>query len=561
MHKLHCRKPVSVFFHRAAAVFFCALCIESCSPDPQPAPPVEPSAGSASDTVPTLDIAAHMPETAISVPAPQKVVLSSFAHPNPKRIIRLTTNLRTTRNGQIAGEDLNDRIWNMLVAHTPDPYELHKVEKGKGDAAWGLLGVTFKRITERLRKVSKTAPQRSRASFGLTMALKLPDGYTSSWSGFDFQFVDEHYADEDLKVNAAFWKSLEDRLPTFTASDNAASWARSAGLITSRTSGGRHDAPDLPRHRYFDEGCILFYRDQHPYFQLLASPFSTPRALAIPSIISMKCSNDATFVASLNSQNDVNLYYQPPTAGHSWKTGIHFDTPINEENFAWHVDDDIICIWNGARASTARQTEIHCLNRQNGLPRWNVAPTNGMVRGFAATPDALTFILDQAIFSVSRRGDLNYVERLDPVNSRLPDPRSCSTENTIAFSMNPGQLSFLDLQSGDITWTLNTFNNEKLFCAPNGVVVFSEAGGYLLAVDSSTLQPLWKFRPVTMPYDMLTFGQNLLLLMNRAIIVLDIHTGRLLASFPINVPARRLIHFANRIFLDRPDGISNLEIK
>ena len=127
--------------------------------------------------------------------------------------------------------------------------------------------------------------------------------------------------------------------------------------------------------------------------------------------------------------------------------------------------------------------------------------------------------------------------------------------------MNPTQLMFMDIATGEITWILNTINTEELHCGVNDIIVFSEAGGYLLGVNASTLQPLWKYRPATMPRDFLTFGKSLILLMARAIIALDLNTGHKLASFPLSVTATKLLRHGNRIFLDTPTAIHALRIE
>ncbi len=549
----------------AACLIGCSKSANTDSLDIAPAAenaPALPSSPRASADA--IDVLARTPQNTTPLPEPTKVLLSEFTDPNTKRVIKVAENLRSSRNGRIAGEDLEERIWNLLVAHTPSPYELVRAKSAdKSDSAWATLSVSFKRVSTRLRRASKTAPWRSRANFGLSMQLKLPDKRLSSWNNFDFKFEDEYYAEDDLKINAAFWQALENRIPTFTTAlpGDAASWARSLGLITTRLSNDFPEKTELPPHRYFNEGCILYEKNGQTYVQQLISAFAPPRPLSMASILALDCSRDAMFVFSVNGQNDLDLYFQPSISSHAWKTGIHFDTPVTADNFAYHIDDDLICAWNGARASSARKFEIRCLDRKTGLLRWQTKSINGMVRGFAATSDALTFVVDQAVFSISRDGDLRFVQRLAPVAARLQEARYCQTENALIYSMNPGRVTFLDPKSGDFLWALNTFASEKLFCAPNDIAIFSEAGGYLLAVNAHDLMPLWKFRTVTMPRDMITFAGSLILLMDRAVIALDLQTGRQLTSFSIPVRADRLIRIAKRIFLDTPSALHLLRIE
>lgn len=510
-----------------------------------------------------LDIAVEASQQATPEPRPQKVLLSDFNTPNTKKIIRVKINLRTTRNGRVAGEDLEDRIWNMLVAHTPEPYELTRSQSvDRGDATWGTLTVNFKRVSQRLRRVSKTAPWRTKTAFELAMDFKLPADFVSSWSDFNFKYEDEFYADEDLKINAAFWQALENRLPTLTASapGEAANWARSLGLITTRLSNDAPERTNLPGHRYFHDGCVLYENQGQTYVQQLSPSFSAPRPLSMAGILALHCSRDATFVFAVNSQNDVDLYFQPSISSTAWKTGIHFDSPVSVENFAFHIDDDIICAWNGAKATATRKFEIRCLDRMTGLPRWQTKSLNGMVRGFAATPDSLVFVSDQHLFSIGRNGRPLYVQKLEPSTARIQEPRYCQTQNVLVYATHPGHIHFVDLRNGEFVWSLNTFASEKLFCGLDDIVVFSEAGGYLLGVNARTLSPLWKFRPVTMPHDILTFAGSLILLMDRSIIALDLASGRVLAEFKIPVLADSLIRIGNRMFLNTSSAIHLMRI-
>ncbi len=512
-----------------------------------------------------IDVMAHAPANPYLLPDAQQVLLSDFARADQKKIIRVTTDLRLSRNGRIPGEDIDERLWNMLTAHTPEPYELQRANaKDRTNDAWGTLTIQFKRVSERLRKTSKTAPQRTRASFELSLSLRLPKDLSSSWSNFHYKFKDEHYSDEDKKVNQAFWQTLKDVFPTLTVAPpgEAVSWARSIGLITTRLSNDIAESTPFPEHRYYNEGCVVYEKSGQTYLSPLQSTshFSA-RPLAVTPLLSLQCSRDATFVFSQSTQNDVELHYQPPAANHSWKTGIHFDTPVTAENFGHYIDEDIICLWNGESLSESRRSEVHCLDRKTGIPRWKTLPQQGMVRGFAATPQAMTFVMDQAAFSISREGQLLYVQRLSPIQSRITQRRSCQNDKTLAFSMNPTQLMFMDIATGEFTWVLNTINTEELHCGLNDIIVFSEAGGYLLGVNASTLQPLWKYRPATMPRDFLTFGKNLILLMDRAIIALDLTTGHKLASFPLSITATKLLRLGNRIFLDTPTAIHALRIE
>ena len=549
------------------AKFVLALSFLGCTPAPEvpePAPEPNTQAEAVEPKAPevlTIDVMSHLPERTLDMPEPQLVVLSDYAQPNAKKVIRVTTNLRTTRNGRIAGEDLEERIFNLLTAKTPEPFELQRAKTlEKGDQTWGILNLTFKRTSERLRRASKTAPWRSRANFGLSIDVKLPENQVSSWTKFNFNFVDEHYADEDLKVNQAFWRALEAELPTFTASSNASDWARAIGLVTSRLSNEAPDKLELPKHQTYDKGCVVYQENDQTFVRQLQSPFAHPRPLSISTPLELRCDDEATFVFALNGQNDVDLYYQPSMKNVAWKTGIHFETQVSADNFDYHLDDDLICVWNGKRASSARRTEIHCLDRKTGMPRWQTTPFNGMVRGFAATNESLTFVTDQAAFAISRPGSLVYVHKLAPVKARLPEARSCHNDNTLVFSMNPGYLTFMDLANGDVTWQLNAFNSEKLFCAQDNVVVFSEAGGYLLGVNARELKPLWKYRPVSMPRDILSFGHSLILLMDRAIVALDAQTGVVQTSFKLPVRAQTLIRLGQRLYLDQENAIAPLRL-
>lgn len=512
----------------------------------------------------TIDVMKHASAMPYPLPQAQQVRLSDFAQANQKKVIRVNMDIRTTRIGRIAGEDIEDRIWNMLTAHTPEPFELRRAKKSDPmHDAWASLNIQFKRSSERLRKTSKTAPQRTRASFDISVDLGLPRNMTSSWAKFSFKFRDEHYADEDQKVNQAFWKALKDKFPTLTvaAEGEPMAWARSQGLITTRLSNDIAETLSFPEHQYYPEGCIAYQKAGQTYIAPLHTSASAHRPLSVSPVLSLSCSRDATFVFSQSTQNDVELHYQPMAADHSWKTGIHFETPVTRDNFGHYIDDDMICLWNGEKLSDARKSEIHCLDRKTGLPRWKTLPQQGMVRAFAATPNAMTFVMDQAAFSVSRDGDLLYVHRLAPIQSRINERRSCQNESTLAFSINPAQLLFMDIATGEFNWVLNTFNTENLHCGLDNIIVFTEAGGYLLGVNASTLQPLWKYRPASMPRDFMTFGSSLILLMDRAMIVLQLTTGRQLAAFPLPVMATKLIRLGNRIFLDTPSSVHPLRVE
>ena len=512
----------------------------------------------------TIDIMHHAPAYSYPFPEAQQVLLSNFAQSNQKKIIHVSTDLRLTRTGRIANENIEERIWNILSSHTPEPYELQRAgTREHANDTWASLNIQFKRASERLRKPSKSAPQRTRTSFELALSLHHPKHMSSSWSHFNFKFRDEHDSDEDKQVNQAFWLALRDKFPTLTVSPpgEAIAWARSVGLVTSRLSNDMTAAPTFPEHRYYPEGCIAYEKEDKTYIAPLHASHASARPLSITPLLSIYCSRDATFAFSQSTPNDLELHYQPLTADHSWKTGIHFETAVTRDNFGHYIDDDIICLWNGEHLSDARKSEVHCLDRKTGLPRWKTLPLQGMIRGFAATPSALMFVMDQAAFSITRAGEPLYVHRLLPIQSRITERKSCHNASTLALSMNPTQLLLMDISTGEFTWALNTFNIEMLHCGSNDIIVFSEAGGYLLGINASTLQPLWKYRPASMPRDLLTFGESLILLMDRAIIALDLSSGQQLAAFPLPVMATSLIRLGNRLFLDTPNAIHPLRLE
>ncbi|MCL2325132.1 MAG: hypothetical protein FWC40_01310 [Proteobacteria bacterium] len=506
-----------------------------------------------------IDVSARASDEHEGWGEPYKAVLSDFAEDSRERLIRVSIVIHTSKVGRLVDEDIEERLWNLLLAHAPAPYDLRRAKgMDSHESVWGTLRVEFRRQVVRLRRASKSALQRASYVFDVSMQFRSTGGETGAWDGFRYSYRDEHGADEEQSVNAAFWRELERRIPTLIAepSGETQHWLRAQGFLSSILS------PDevrrwmtLPEHRYFDEGCLQYTVDGQPHFTHLLSPFAAPRLLSMPLVLAMHCSREAIYVFSQNGQGGVDVYYQPAGSLHAWKTSFSFEEPVTARNFGFHVDDELICVWSGADAASARSFEVQCIDRARGKPRWRTKALPGAWRGFGVLEDSYVVVGDSAVFGVSRPGELLFVQRFESSSSRQHARRSCQSGERLIFSPRPGRVVSFHMRSRTFEWAVDTFDSSVLHCGPDGLVVVSEAGGYLLGMDAETRSPRWKYRSVAFPRDLMSYGHHLYLLMDRGVVVLHAGHGKRVAAFSLPFEATRFIVLGSRIFLDAVDAV------
>lgn len=488
-----------------------------------------------------------------------KAVLSDFASATEQRIIRVSMSVKSSRGGLISVSDLEERVWNMLVAQAPQPYVLRRSEGiDAHDIVWGNLRVNFKRQQMRLRRASKTASLRANYSFEFSMVFNAPKELESSWNGWNLVHNDEHGVEDERRVNENFLARLEREMPTLTVVNIAQTqnWLRAQGIFADVvTSEYSKRAMPVADHRYFDEGCVLYREGEQFYMRYLLMPFSKSRPLSMPKIQAMHCSRDATFVVAQSGLHNADLYYQASGSLNAYKMRLNFEQPPVQENVKLIVDDDLLCLFLGFDPKEARTTEVQCFNRKTGLMRWRTRPLPGALRALAIDDKRLVLANEQALISMTRQGQVEYARPLESQGRRKHAKDYCQSGKILVFSPKAGRHIAFDIEKQQALWSIDTIESSFLHCGLKDSVILSEAGGYLLAIDIQTGQARWKYRSVKMPKDALSFGANLYLLMDKAIIALDLVSGKRVAEIPLHVEANSIINIGGRIFLDTAPAI------
>ena len=509
------------------------------------------------DTHPVLDIAAALGSDDIppATFAPKRITLSQFPADPQTRLIRVMLTVRGVPKN--IHDEVEAKILAILNAHTPQPYELQRsAHFDSHESAWARLTVDFKKQTLRLRKASKTAAVRASILFSFEMSLHAPDNLRASWNDFKISFRDEIPLANESAANAEFWQKLEHELPTLTIQDQetTAQYLRAQGLapqiLTNELSGIK-----LPNHAYFPDGCIVTHAQNEPYtLRMLLSPYAPPQKLDIAKLATMTCVRDATFIVAAETPNRFAFFYQPTKEQLAYKKQLMFSDVLKPEDIALHVDDDLICLYSGNRPMQLRATEIQCLDRKTGKMRFQTKRYPGSLRGIAHDANKLAFATDQALYTLTRDGKITDAIRLK-TSSRMRNPLTCQLDSRLIFMTGPGQFTAYNLKTGTFDFQTAVLDADFLHCGQRNTLLFSEVGGYILAVDVETNTPLWKYRTVQIPHDAYSYGDLIYLLLDRAVFVLDQKSGQLRAQIPLPFRATRFISIGSRLFLDTPDGI------
>lgn len=508
------------------------------------------------DAHPTLDIGATMgTEEAATSFSPKRITLSQFPSSGEKRLIRVLLNIRGVPKP--VHDEIESRILAVLNAHTPQPYELQRsAHFDSHESAWARLTVDFKKQTLRLRKPSKTAPMRASIQFTFEMSLQAPDNMHASWNDFRITFKDEIPLANEAAANTEFWQKLEHELPTLTIQDPdmTAQYLRAQGLspqvLTNELSGIR-----LSDHTYYPDGCIVTHAPNEPYaLRMLLAPYAPPQRLDIPKLTALTCVRDASFIAAAETPNRFALYFQPNREQLAYKKQLTFSDTLRPEDISLHVDDDLVCLYSGNQTSQIRATEIQCLDRKTGRMRFQTKRYPSNLRGMAQDAQKLVFATDQALFSIDRNGTHVETVRLK-TSSRLRKRLSCQLQNRLIFMPGPGQFASWNLDTATFDFQTAVLDTDFLHCAPHHTLIFSEVGGYILAVDVATNTPLWKYKTVQIPHDAYTYGDLVYLLLDRAVLVLERTSGQLRAQIPLPFRATGFISIGSRLFFNTPEGI------
>ncbi len=520
--------------------------------------PVLPSA-QAEAVHPILDLTSILkPETVenqAEAPAVQKCVISQFATEQEQKLVRVAISLKgIPKNNQ---DEIEHRIMNLLNAHAPQPWELRKSSAiDSHEKPIGRLDVEYKKQIIRLKKASKTAPQRANIHYVFSLKFSAPNGLISSWNDFHFDLHDDIAVSSEAGINDLFWHNLETQFPTLTLidSDLTSQWLRTQGLspliLTDGLSAFRHS-----NHIYYPKGCLIS-RDEHQnrLLRQLQSPYSPAQSLDVPNVLDMVCTQDATFIVSSETPLRMALYYQPRTTSHAWKSQLSFADSIREGDLSLFVDDDIICLYTGLAPQQNRGVEIQCLDRKTGLMRWQTNRLSGAFRGFAHDKNQLVFANDQAIFAISRNGEMLASQPIQ-TSSRLRKRMFCQLQNRLIFMTGPGQFVSWNLTKEAFDWQTSVFDSDFIHCSQQNTLLFSEVGGYILAYDVENNTPLWKYRTVSTPLDAFSYGNIIYLLLDRAVIALDRATGHQKAQIPLPWQAQQFIQIGAKLYLDTKDAV------
>lgn len=486
---------------------------------------------------------------------PARIVLSQFPSDNATKIIRVNISLKgVPRN---LHDETEERIWSMLNAHAPQPWELRKTRSiDKQESSWGHLNVEYKKQTIRLKRTSKTAPVRAEIHYSFEMSFGAPGDLKPSWDHWKYTFNDEIAISKESSVTALFWQKLEQELPALTVihPEETAQWLRTQGLAPNILDNGL-GTMQLPEHRYYDSGCLLSRTDTQNYeLRTIHAPYSPARKIDIPTVLDMHCDRDATFILASETPIRVALYYQPSHKPHAWKTQLDFADSIKQGDIGMHVDDDLICLYTGLDPQHNRGMEIQCLDHRTGLVRWQTRRLPGALRGIAFDDHQIVAANDQGIFSLSRDGKILHAERIH-TSSRMRYRSFCQLQNRLMIMTGPGQFAAWNLDKNVFDWQGASFESEFIHCGQQNTFLFSEVGGYLLAFDIENNTPLWKYKTVSTPRDAFSYGDVIYILIDRAILVLDRKTGQPKVQIPLPWLADKFIQIGHKLYLDAAKAI------
>lgn len=476
--------------------------------------------------------------------------LSLFVSEEERKHVRVSFSIRGIARG--SGSDVEDRFWELLTSRAPDPWELHRATASeRQDVPDVRMQLNFRRQVTRLRRIVKTAPPRVAYRYEVKIAFVGKDSLKSSWSDWTFEWTDEATSASENAVEERFWSELGKRLPALVVVEPEAtmSWLRAHGrmvqVLTGELSGLR-----LSRHAYFGQGCVTEAQKAGGVaLRSLFFPHTPPQNLDVVKIEDMACTRHGVYILSYEMPTRLALYHQTFGASHAWKTPLSFVDPVPQGGGRLHLDDDVLCAW-----STGKTLEVQCFDRKTGLPRWKTTPLPGTWRGMAHDGRQLVFANDQAVLALSRHGELLDVQRLETRrNARLT--LTCQLQNRLILTTAPGVLVSYHLDKHEFDWTMTTLDPSFVHCSKQNTLLVSDAGGYLLAMDVEHDTPMWRIRTVKPPLDMLTFGNEVYVLLERAILVVDRASGARVAQIPLLWRATRFIQNGSQIYLDTAEAI------
>lgn len=486
---------------------------------------------------------------------PQRFILSQFPTNDTPKIVRVSISLKGVPRNQ--HDEVEERIWSILNAHAPQPWELRKPNTlEKEESSWATLSVEYKKQTIRLKRTSKTAPLRAELNFSFELSFGAPRDQKASWDHWKFTFRDEVAISSENAITSLFWQKIENELPALTViqPDATAQWLRTQGLAPQILDNSL-SAIHLPEHRYYDAGCLLSRTNTQNYeLRYIHAPYAPAQKIDIASVLDMHCSRDATFILASETPIRVALYYQPAYKLHAWKTQLTFSDSIQKGDIAMHVDDDLICLYTGLDPQHNRGMEIQCLDRRTGILRWQTKRFPGALRGIAFDDRQIVAANDQGIFTFSRTGEILQSQRIQ-TSSRMRYRNFCQLQNRLVMMTGPGQFAAWNLDKNAFDWQGGGFESDFIHCGQQNTFLFSEVGGFILAYDIENQTPIWKFKTVTSPRDAFSYGDVIYLLIDRAILVLDRKTGLSKAQIPLPWMANQFIQIGHKLYLDTVDAV------
>lgn len=501
-----------------------------------------------------LDLLAYANPDSFEFLPQQYKPLSLFpADDEKKQQIRVSIIIRGISKN--AAREYEDKIWELLNAHAPQPWVLRRNSHVEKTESFALnLRVEFKRTIQRLKRASKTVPQRTAFHFETSLSLSGMPKLHSSWRAWNMTFDDEISPSMENDLYARFWQSLATRFPTLTLTDSGqtAQWLRAHGRMPQILT---NELPLIQTGTplFNANGCLITAQPAQKNhtdhtLQRLDSNETPPQKLKLSNIEAVACSKNATYLLTYETPQTSTLYYQPAHFEHSWKKDITWNDSIAPQRLSVHLDDALLCIWTGNTHAQARSLEIECLNTQTGMPKFHTQKINGAFRGAAFDQRQIVFVNDQIIAAIDKNGSPIHVQRI--VTRGKPDAfLSCQLQNRLIFAAGIDQLAAYNLDTHQIDWQMSVINPTKLHCSQNHTLIISEAGGYLLAVNVDSDTPLWKYRTMATPLDMTTSGNVLFALQERAIHAIDINSGKQMAQIPLPWRAIQFIPNGARLYI------------
>ena len=486
----------------------------------------------------------------------ERAPFSQFASSFEPLLIRVTISTKGLPRNLI--ETVESRIVALLNARAPQPFELRKSASiDRYDKVWGHLHIDYQRQMIRLRRSSKTSPLRASYKFFFDMHLTAGEGKVISWHNWTYKWQDENTVANEAVVNAHFWKQLESEMPLLTSIDEeeTAQWLRAQGL-SPRILSGDLNAMSVSDHQYYPNGCVVETGDAasgNVLVRQLSMVYAPPQQLSVTPLL-MRCQPKATFVVASESATRIALYYHPDNTGGAWKSVLNFQSQVRAGDLAMFLDDALICLYTGNEPQQARFVEFQCLDRKTGILKWRIAPVPGALRGFASTQNAFYIATDQAMLEVLRDGRVSGIQKLETGN-RQKRYLSCQFDDRMVFSTSSGHLVSYRFDTREIDWETVVLEPSLVHCSPHGPLLVSEVGGYLLAFDIADNKPLWKYRTVATPKDIMTYGGVIYILLDRGIVAIDSETGQTRAQIPLHWAVRQFIPSGARLYLDSAKAV------